>query len=64
MIYTILIILLSIGADQLTKYLAVQHLAGNASYPFIENILEVLLEKSGKHEEEIKKIEHDPENEE
>lgn len=32
--------------------------------PFIENILEVLLEKSGKHEEEIKKIEHDPENEE
>ncbi len=39
MIYTILIILLAIGADQLTKHLAVTHLAGEASYPFIENIL-------------------------
>lgn len=39
MIYTILIILLSIGADQLTKHLAVTRLAGEASYPFIKNIL-------------------------
>lgn len=39
MVYTIIIIILSIAADQLTKHLAVTHLAGNGSYPFIENIL-------------------------
>ncbi|MBE6599081.1 MAG: signal peptidase II [Ruminococcaceae bacterium] len=39
MLYTILIILLSIGADQLTKHLAVTHLMGKESYPFWENIL-------------------------
>ncbi len=39
MLYTILIILLSVGVDQLTKYLAVTYLAGQPSYPFIENIL-------------------------
>lgn len=39
MIYTIIIILLSVAADQLTKRLAVTHLAGKASYPFIQDIL-------------------------
>ena len=39
MIYTILIIVLSVAADQLTKYLAVTHLAGRESFPFLENIL-------------------------
>ena len=39
MIYTILIIVLSVAADQLTKYLAVTHLAGGESFPFLENIL-------------------------
>ena len=32
MIYTILIIVLSVAADQLTKYLAVTHLAGRESF--------------------------------
>lgn len=39
MIYTIIIIILSVAADQFTKNLAVTHLAGKGSYPFIENIL-------------------------
>ncbi len=39
MIYCILIIVCSIVLDQLTKYLAVAHLAGNPSYPVIENVL-------------------------
>ena len=39
MLFAILIIILSVAADQLTKYLAVTHLANGESYPFIENIL-------------------------
>ncbi len=39
MLYTILIILLSVGVDQLTKYLAVTRLGEGASYPLIENVL-------------------------
>ncbi len=39
MLYTILIIILSIAADQITKYLAVTHLADGPSYPFIKDIL-------------------------
>ena len=39
MLYTIIIIILSIAADQITKYFAVANLAGQPSYPFIEDIL-------------------------
>lgn len=39
MILYLIIIVLSVAADQFSKYLAVEHLAGNPSYPFIENIL-------------------------
>jgi len=39
MILYLIIIILSVAADQFSKYLAVEHLAGNPSYPFIENIL-------------------------
>ena len=39
MLYTIIIIILSIAADQITKYFAVANLAGQPSYPFIKDIL-------------------------
>jgi len=39
MIYTFLIIVFSVVADQVTKYLTVTHLAVNESFPFIENVL-------------------------
>jgi len=39
MLYTIIIIILSVAADQLTKYLAVANLSGQPSYPFIKDVL-------------------------
>ncbi len=39
MLYTILIIILSVAADQITKHLAVTHLADGPSYPFLKDIL-------------------------
>ncbi len=39
MLYTILIIILSVAADQITKYLAVTHLADGPSYPLLKDIL-------------------------
>ncbi|MBQ7922309.1 MAG: signal peptidase II [Clostridia bacterium] len=39
MILIIILILASIGLDQWTKYLAVEHLMGEASYPLWENVL-------------------------